>query len=605
MSRHLIMHGHFYQPPRDNPWTNRHDKLDTPLSRMIESYNRQIDIQCYTANAMAPIIKRGHIDIENNYAAISFNFGPTILEWLKEHHRDTYLKIIKGDKESRLLNNGHGNALAQIYNHIIMPLANKEDKMVQIKWGVWSFQQTFERNPEGIWLSEAAIDKETIECLMDAGLKFAVAHPRAIASIEGVSHEQLLKMKIRSPYLCTIDDGREFPIFFMDPYYYDHVGGMLKNGEVFLNDIEERYSHSNEPELIVICTDGELYGHWEQYGERFLAYVLKEGCQKHDIRVTNFGAYLEEFYPSRHCVLTPSSSWSCIHGVERWKSNCGCSDKDPGTQYYRKYLRDALNQLRDDLFEIYIQETSPFFNDPLEARYDIIEIDFTSDESINLFLEKHLRHDVKPIDTGLKKGLVSLLESQKYAQLMFTSCGWFFSFPYRVETRQILQYAAKAMETLMLPSLISTVQERFLGQLEKIDVNIPITSSRSIQNGREIYIMETLVRAHKNTDRIETVVQGDLVLLKIPFDLEENRFEEFKNTFNSIDKIYEPSIMVIDLNETNQIANDALSFLLQKAIDFKNMKRKLKIYCIRKNILEMLHISHLEEFIEIISPKIL
>lgn len=606
MPRHVIIHGHFYQPPRENPWIDRIEKLDTPLARIIEGYNHQIDLQCYTPNSMAFLIANGTIKSVNNYASMSFNAAPTLLDWLRNENFMTYQRIIQGDFESQMKNNGHGNALAQVYNHVIMPLASRRDKLTQMYWGKTAFEKVFDRPPEGMWLAEAAIDQESVECLIEVGMKFAIAHPRGAEAVRALNspaweNVDASTVDVTKPYLVKCANG-ELPIFFMDPYYYDHIGSMLKDANRFIASLNERCPEDGTDKVILVCTDGELYGHWEHYGERFLAYLYHEVFPKNNIKITNLGNYLASHRPVDEVRLTKASSWSCVHGVDRWCANCGCSDVDAGTQQFRAPLREALNCLAEDLYVIYVEQTTPFFIDPLQARHESIAIDKKNESSWIAFLNKHLKTEVKPLSLGVQQGLYNLLESQRYAQLMFTSCGWFFSTLCRIEPIKILQYASRAIEWLCMPLLIEKVEKRFTDLLEKAEVPLHKEDSRGkVGNGKELYLYETRYRAPKFKEEIEIASNGECTYVKIPYDLEKERSEHFQWKMRLLidESSKRMKEIILDLNEVNRMDNFAVTALLALVPKASTLGIRLKIYCSRQNIVELLKLAHLTDFIEV------
>lgn len=602
MARNLILHGHFYQPPRENPWLGSAEKVDTHSARTIKGFNDLVDLQCYTPNSLAYVFKKDTVRLVNNYAYLSFNMGPTLLDWLERYNFSTYQRIIQGDFESQQRLDGHGNAIAQVYNHTIMPLASRRDKLTQIYWGIHAFEKAFSRPPEGMWLAEAAIDTETVDCLVEAGLKFTVTAARAARRIRPLGGGPWQEVDENSfdigcPYLVKTPEG-DLSVFFFDPFYYEHIGGMLKSTDLFLNSLDQRYPDRDEDRGIGICTDGELYGHWEPFGERFLAWLLSEECSRRNIHVSNFGYYLAGHPPEFEVELIEAASWSCPHGVERWRANCGCSDEQPGLQQYRAPLRKALNRLADDLYTIYFDQTKAYLKDPLEARHDYLHVTSGDDASEIAFLNTHLKEDVKPLSVGVRQVIINLLESQRFAQMMFTSCGWFFWDISRPEPLKNLQYAARAVEHLNGTHLIEQVEQPFLHILEE-------APSNTIQGltARDLYLREARYTAPKYQQEIEEVGYSGGVLLKIPFDLMGNVSERFQWKLRSI-VAAGASELTLDFGEVDHIDNYGLSAIMAVYPTLKNRGGRVLIYRARDNIIELLRAARLTEVLEITGEDI-
>jgi len=598
MPRYLILHGHFYQPPRANPWLGQPEKVDTRSGRSIQGFNDLVDLQCYTPNSLAYLFEGERIRLVNNFAHMSFNIGPTLMEWLQQANFGTYQRIIQADFESQAARGGHGNALAQVFNHVILPLAPRRDKQTQIAWGKAAFAKDFGRAPEAMWLAEAAIDAETVACLIEAGMSFVVASPRAagrVRPLAGGVWQTVTpdRLDTSRPYLVRLPEG-ELPIFFFDPFYYDHVGGMLKDARRFFASLHERYPDRGRDSLVTICTDGELYGHWEAHGERFLAYVLTAGAAEHGLRVTNFGHYLATHPPQDEVELTPQSSWSCPHGVERWRSNCGCSDEKPGQQHFRAPLRAALDQLGEDLYAVYRQQTDHYFRDPLQARHDLLSIRADDAASEIAFLDRHLKDEVKPISLGVRRALMNLLESQRYSQMMFTSCAWFFWDVNRPEPLQNLQCAAQAIERLQSTDLIERVEGPFLQRLERAQANQPpgVTA-------RELYLRDARYTALKYQTELEEVAYPGGVLLKVPFELRGDASERLQWHLRAL-AARDVRELTLDLGAVDYLDNYAVSALIAIIPVLQNRGGRLRIYRARDNIREIVASARLSGMLDFI-----
>jgi len=332
MDLFICIHGHFYQPPRENPWLEEVEQQDSAYP--YHDWNERITAECYAPNIASRILDNEEriIDIVNNYSNISFNFGPTLLSWLERHKSEVYQSIIKADKESQKKFSGHGSALAQVYNHMIMPLANTTDKRTQIIWGIKDFKYRFGRKPEGMWLAETAVDLETLDIMAELGIKFTILAPHQAHRIRKIGSNDWQdvsnqKIDTKQPYLCQLLSGRSIALFFYDgPISHDvSFVNLLDNGEDFANRLLSTFSENQYPQIVNIATDGETYGHHHKYGEMALTYCLHYIESNNLARITIYGEYLDKFPPLYEVELYENSSWSCSHGVERWKGNCGCT----------------------------------------------------------------------------------------------------------------------------------------------------------------------------------------------------------------------------------------------------------------------------------------
>jgi alpha-amylase/alpha-mannosidase (GH57 family) len=456
MEKYLCIHGHFYQPPRENPWLDAVERQDSAYP--YHDWNERITAECYAPNAAARRLgAEGRItEIVNNYSRMSFNFGPTLLSWLEKTVPNVYAAVLEADRLSQERFSGHGAAIAQVYNHMIMPLANRQDKETQVIWGIRDFEHRFKRKPEGMWLSETAVDIETLEVLAENDITFTIlaAHQAKQVRKIGEDHWQDVsgsKVDPRLPYRCTLPSGKTIILFFYDnPAAHDVAfGPLLKNGEHFAQRLIGLFgdeSSDQSSQLVHIATDGETYGHHHRYGDMALAYCLNE-IEEHQVaKVTIYGEYLEKHPVENEAEIFENTSWSCFHGVERWRSDCGCnSGLQPGSnQAWRKPLREALDSLRDDLQPIFEKNIKTKIADPWAARNDYIDVILDrSEENVKLFLEKHNAHVLAHPE---QVKVLKLLEMQRFAMLMYTSCGWFFDELSGIETLQVMQYAARAMQ---------------------------------------------------------------------------------------------------------------------------------------------------------------
>jgi alpha-amylase/alpha-mannosidase (GH57 family) len=451
-NKFICIHGHFYQPPRENAWLEAIEMQDTAAP--FHDWNERINFECYAPNATARILDETDkiTRITNNYGRISFNFGPTLLSWLEQADPETYQAILDADRLSAVRFSGHGSALAQVHSHIIMPLASRRDKETQVLWGIADFEHRFRRKPEGMWLAETAVDTETLEVLAENDIRFTILAPRQVKAIRALdvaewqpAHEG--NIDTSRPYWCRLPSGKRIALFFYNGDLSQAVAfrGLLNNGKYFAASLQDAFDDNEAPQLVHIATDGESYGHHHRYGEMALADCLQTIDNQQIARITNYGEYLELFPPQFEAQVHEQSSWSCVHGVERWRADCGCnSGGNPGwTQAWRAPLRKALNWLRDELSLLYEREGRLMLHDVWAARNDYIQVLLQrSDATVAAFWERHSRHALNGVQ---KMKLMRLMEIQRNALLMFTSCGWFFDEISGIETNQILQYADRAM----------------------------------------------------------------------------------------------------------------------------------------------------------------
>ena len=488
--KYICIHGHFYQPSRENPWLEDIELQDSAYP--FHDWNEKISEECYKGNSNSRILdKQGNIiKIVNNYSRISFNFGPTLLSWMEKHQPEVYQAVLEADKISQERYRGHGSALAQIYNHIIMPLANDRDKYTQIYWGIKDFQARFRRYPEGMWLSETAVDYRTLEIMADLGIQFTILAPHQAKKIRKIEKNapwqevNQASLNTKQPYICHLPSGKSIYLFFYDGLISHEIsfGDILSNGEKLANRLLKAFSQDNgPPELVHIATDGETYGHHHRFGDMALAYCLHYIEENKVATFTNYGEYLE-FHPAGSEVeIVENSSWSCSHGIERWRSDCGCySGRHPEWhQKWRKPLREAMDWLRDQSIQIFEQEASAHFKDVWQARNEYISIVLNRNpDHIESFLQEYSSH---PLNAEEKTKTLMLLEMQRNAMLMYTSCGWFFDEISRIETIQILQYAARCIQLIQRFTDYSP-EEEYLKILEQAPSNIP-----RYQNGTKIY----------------------------------------------------------------------------------------------------------------------
>ena len=489
-NRYICIHGHFYQPPRENPWLEDIELQDSAYP--FHDWNEKISEECYKTNTASRILdKKGNIiKIVNNYNQISFNFGPTLLAWMKKHQPEVYQSILEADKFSQKRFHGHGSVIAQPYNHMIMPLANKQDKYTQIFWGIRDFQKHFGRYPEGMWLPETAVDYETLEAMAELGIKYTILAPHQAAQIRKMGKDtswQLINegnLDTRLSYICPLPSGKKIHIFFYNSSLAHAIsfGDLLRNGETFAQQLIAGFSQDNEKsELVNIATDGETFGHHHRFGDMALSYCLNYIEENDLAKITNYGAYLALNPPIHEVQIVENTSWSCSHGVERWKNDCGCKagGHPDWQQNWRKPLRDAMDWLRDQSMEIFKKRASAYFNDVWQARNEYIAaILDRCPECIQDFLRKFANH---PLSREESVRAIKYLEMQRNAMLMYTSCGWFFDDLSRIEAVQNMRYAARCIQLIKELDSID-LEEEYIKKLEQAPSNI-----HRYKNGAKIY----------------------------------------------------------------------------------------------------------------------
>jgi hypothetical protein len=522
--RYICIHGHFYQPPRENPWLGTVETQDSAAP--YHDWNDRITAECYATNGASRVVNSQNeiIRILNNYARISFNFGPTLLSWLAEKAQRTCRMILDADKRSQERFGGHGSAMAQVYNHLIMPLANTRDRVTQVRWGIADFESRFGRKPEGMWLAETAVDTESLEVLAEHGILFTVLAPSQCAAVRllpspaaeeaeqgtwslpaanlprGLQEAWIetpnASVDTSRPYLVRLKTGRSIAVYFYDGPRSRAIAfeGLLNSGEGFAKRLTGGFRDDIAgPQLVHVATDGESYGHHHKHGEMALSYALNYIEGQGLARLTNYGEYLEKFPPEYEARIVEDSSWSCAHGIERWRSGCGCNGGHAGwNQRWRGPLRDALDWLRDAVAPLSEQAAKDLFHDVWAARNDYIDVVLSGAPAVDAFLAKHATHALS-IEERVRA--LKLMELQRHTQLMYTSCGWFFDEISGIETVQIMAYASHVAQlatevfgpahaAMKHPSVEHIeFEDSLVERLRAAESNIPEEG-----NGAEIYL---------------------------------------------------------------------------------------------------------------------
>lgn len=419
--RYVCIHGHFYQPPRENPWTGRVPAQASAAP--FHDWNQRITAECYLPNA-------------ENYERISFNFGPTLLHWFETEQAELLRTVVEADRKARLRFGGHGPALAQAWGHAILPLCTPRDRRTQVLWGLREFAYRFGRQAEGFWLPETAVDTATLETLSLHGVSFTVLAP----------HQAETAIDPRRPYWVRLPSGRRIAIFFYDGPMSAAIafGGLLDSGTRLAARFEAAFADDPAPQLVHVATDGETYGHHHPGGDRALARALALFDERPGIRLTCYGEFLKRHPPTDETRIVERSSWSCGHQLGRWSRHCGCAATASAQQHWRGPLRDAITGLREATAGPWQARVSNWFDDPWAARDEWIMVLLDpSTARLDDFFERHARMELASPE---RRELAQLFELQQRLVQTETSCAWFFEDLARIETIQVLQYAARAIE---------------------------------------------------------------------------------------------------------------------------------------------------------------
>jgi alpha-amylase/alpha-mannosidase (GH57 family) len=607
MRRYICIHGHFYQPPRENPWLEEVEIQDSAYP--FHDWNDKITAECYAPNINAQILdsKGDTTEVSNNYNRISFNFGPTLLSWMERNRPEVYRKIIETEMESRQRFSGHGPAIAQVYNHVIMPLASEKDKHSQIIWGIKDFEYRFGRKPEGMWLSETAVDTETLDVLVEHGIKFTILAPHQARRVRKIGDRNWKnvrggKIDPKTPYLYQLPSGRNIILFFYDGGISHDIafGDLLKNGENFANRLFNAFSvDKDEAQIVHIATDGETYGHHHRFGDMALAFCLNyiEACNL--AQITVFGEYLERYPPTHEVEITENTAWSCFHGVERWRSDCGCnSGRYPKwNQKWRGPMREAMDWLRDTLSTIYEKEMADLVKDPWQARNDYIKVILDrSVQNVEIFFSEHA---IRKFSKEQKIKVLKLLEMQRNAMLMYASDGWYFDEISGIEAVQNMQYASRAMQIANEVSGVN-LEPDYLKILETAPSNIP-----EYKNGAQVhrmfvkplitdllrvgahYALSSIFRNYQENEKIYCYTANSEIYEKL--EAENQKLAVGRTRLRS-DITWEESVSsfaVLKLENHNFIGR--VSVHMSKAT-FSIMHREIKDVFLRRDISKVIHL---------------
>lgn len=479
-ARYFCIHGHFYQPPRENPLIGQIELQ--PSARPAHDWNERVFVECYAPNGASRLLDaKGRIeDILNNYAFMSFNIGPTLFSWLEEKHPYTYARILEADRLSRERLDGHGNAMAQVYNHAIMPLCTEAQRALQIKWGIADFERRFGRRPEGMWLAETGINMATVVSLIREGIRYTVLAPTQAQKVRPLHGDDWTDVSgntidPRRPYRIfpVAEDGTPIEKGYLDVFFYD---GPLSHGVGFEHLLKDanRYgdrilgafdSRGGEDQLVSVCTDGESYGHHEPFGDMCAAFLFRDVAPRLGMVPVNYAWFLAKHPPAHEVRLKNAhqdgTAWSCAHGVGRWKEDCGCSTggQEGWNQAWRGPFRKSLDILVAAA-EAKVDADGPRYFVDWEAARDTAPASW--DLSSDVRREWWGRNLRAGADRARALEIVDLL---RFSQYTYTSCAWFFSELTGIETVQNLKYALRTLQLLEGMGAPSSLRASFLGIL--------------------------------------------------------------------------------------------------------------------------------------------
>jgi len=565
INKYFCLHGHFYQPPRENPSLNIIEPQKSAFP--FNDWNERITEECYYPNAFAGIYSENKIiKILNNYEYMSFNFGPTLLSWLEQHSVLTYNRILEADIKSRQRFNGHGNAIAQVYNHIIMPLATTRDKIIQIEWGLKDFEKRFNRAAEGMWLAETAADNETLELLADYGIKFTILSPyqaKAILENNNWFNKTAETLDFRKPYKLRFSNNREIIIIFYEAELSKAVAfeNLLTDAHIFMDRISAKFYDSRDLQLLTIATDGETYGHHKKFGELALSYLFDNIEALKNIKICNIPYFLELYNSEIPEVnIHEKSAWSCAHGVGRWSGVCGCKiAHDNWNQKWRYHLRKAMNVLKEKIDILFDEQLAELTN--LEP-HEIFKLLADYGNLISLTPTEYMKQIPKFLEeykiTKNKDKIIKLLEIQKNALFMFTSCGWFFDDISGIEAQQILRYAMFA---------IRLSADYFDVDLEKEFIDILSAANSNLEEygtGEDIY--NNYIKKDFYEETLIAAVASALTLYNF----------EKKKKFN----LYFYNVEILEIIKKKK-SDEKIEYLLSLQAQYSLNKNTYQIICAR------------------------
>jgi alpha-amylase/alpha-mannosidase (GH57 family) len=473
----VAIHGHFYQPPRESPWLERIEIQDSAAP--YHDWNERVSAECYEPNTAARRVDAENriVDMVSNFEALAFDVGPTLMAWLERERPAVYAAILDADRRSRL-SRGRGNAIAQAYGHAILPLCNRRDKVTQVRWGLADFRRRFGRESEGMWLPETAVDRETLEVLAEEGVGFTLLAPGQAARVRAPGRDwrpATDALDTSQAYRYQVGPGRSITLFFYDGALSHGIafGDLLRSGDALAARLLVGLDQRPAAQLVHAATDGETYGHHHRFGEMALAAACARIRESGAATLTNHAAFLAAHPPAAEARIVEGSSWSCAHGVERWRADCGCrAGHEAGwTQQWRAPLREALDWLRDAIDPLFEERAAALFVDPWVARDAYVEVLLDrSPETVAAFLERHAR---RALDATDRVRALQCLELQRHRLLTYTSCGWFFDDISGIETTQVLRYAARVVQLAQALGGAPHLEAELVRRLGAAPSNVP------------------------------------------------------------------------------------------------------------------------------------
>lgn len=411
----LCIHGHFYQPPRADPFTD--DFPREPDAAPYTNWNERIAAESYT-----PLSKEGH------FRWLSFNLGGTLARWLREECHTTYQRILAAE-QAYYAQHGISNGLAQPVHHTILPLARRRDKVCQVRWGIASFTHHFGHRPQGMWLPEMAVDHETLEVLAEEGIRFTI-----------LSDEQV-RGQLRAgagPYRIPLSSGREIAVFVRDRHLSNAISFGMPDPAHMDGWLREHVDwRCHEDRLLLIATDGETFGHHHRQGVEVLGR-FHQAEESHRYSLTTLGLHLQRHPPEAELEIINNSAWSCAHRLDRWVVGCTCT---AGDSRWKGALRRALDNLAADLDSIYAEQARQLGTEPWELRNGYMAVVLGRVDGKTYLAERDLGH----LSSDETRRLLLLLDAQFYRQRMYASCTFFFNDLDRHEPRYAIANGIRAI----------------------------------------------------------------------------------------------------------------------------------------------------------------
>ena len=474
--RYIIIHGHFYQPPRQSPWTGL--IAAEPSAAPFANWNERILSECYNANAHAQIMNGHVVYIRNNYEALNFDFGPTLMSWLATHGKAAYRAILRGDELAAKTRGGLGNAMAQSYNHSILPLLDERSRELQIQWGIHDFAYRFGYRPRGMWLPECAADDDTLASVAGAGVRFVI-----LGGDQGRFSNQ---GREAGPFVWQREDLK-LAVFRFDRELSGYIAfsDVLKDGNGLAKSIADTALRLSPGAALLLATDGETFGHHKRNGAAELARALAALEERDDLVVTNCAAYLESHPATGSFRIESATSWSCGHGIERWRSNCGCRSDPHTSQEWRAPLRAAMEFVKNHADAVYERFADGQVSDPRAALLESARL-FVQQ---NAGIEEEFFVRYKARDEAARERMMRLFEMERAAHATLTSCAWFFDDFGGLEGRIALRWAARTVE--LAADLTPTIEHELLQRLREIRSN-----RREIGDAATLYLSLKTREAH-------------------------------------------------------------------------------------------------------------